>query len=235
MRALKVAQANSGVRGGLATAQQNSALKDAHAQEVTNERELFLKNIDARRAGLTSLENSTTGARKDELERQTYNQSQVGKEKLGRIGTELGYGSLGAGERAGLFQKWAGEDQATATRDAARESGGGCCFIFLEARYGNGSMDSVVRRFRDEQMTEKNRRGYYKVSEVLVPLMRKYKCVKLMVRVCMTDPLVAYGKAHYKEGSPLGLIFSPLKNFWFNMFDYLGGEHPFIRENGEVI
>lgn len=111
----------------------------------------------------------------------------------------------------------------------------GCCFIFLEARYGNGVMDSVVRRYRDEFMTEQNRRGYYKVAEVLVPLMRKYKPVKWAVQTFMTDPLVAYGKAYYGTGSKLGFIFKPVKDFWLTMFEYIGGEHEFIRENGEIV
>lgn len=116
----------------------------------------------------------------------------------------------------------------------AQNKGGGCCFIFLEARYGNGTMDQVVRRFRDENMTERNRRGYYKLSEVLVPLMRKSKLVKFVVRATMTDPMVAYGKAHYGEGK-LGILFKPVAKFWLSLFDFLGGEHPFIRENGETV
>lgn len=130
--------------------------------------------------------------------------------------------------------KWAAEKQSEATRASGGGGGGGCCFIFLEARYGNGTMDKVVRRFRDENMTERNKRGYYKLSEVLVPLMRKYSLVKFAVRLFMTDPLVAYGKAHYGE-SKIGFIFKPVKNFWLKMFDYLGQDHKFIRENGETV
>lgn len=110
-----------------------------------------------------------------------------------------------------------------------------CCFIFMEARYGNGTMDEVVRRYRDEHMTSKNQRGYYKLSEVLVPMMRKSRFVKFLTRVLMTDPLVAYAKAHYNEGSKLGFVFKPVKNFWLRAFDYLGGDHKFIRENGETV
>ena len=109
-----------------------------------------------------------------------------------------------------------------------------CCFIFLEARYADGTMDSVVRRYRDEAMTPRNRRGYYKLAEVLVPLMRKSGLVKLAVRALLTDPLVSYGKYHYGQGR-LGRIFKPLARAWINLFDYLGGDHPFIRENGEVV
>jgi len=131
------------------------------------------------------------------------------------------------------MKKWAAEKQAEATRNSGG-GGGGCCFIFLEARYGNGTMDRVVRRYRDEHMTPRNKRGYYKVAEVLVPLMRKSKLVKFAVRVTMTDPLVSYGKWYYGEGK-IGWIFAPVKNFWLKTFDFLGGEHEFIRENGELV
>ena len=112
--------------------------------------------------------------------------------------------------------------------------GSACCFMFLEARYGNGVLDRVVRRYRDEMMTDKNRRGYYKLSEVLVPMMRKYKIVKFAVRVFMTDPLVSYGKYYYGEGK-VGIIFKPIHDFWMATFNYLGSDHAFIRENGEVV
>ena len=112
--------------------------------------------------------------------------------------------------------------------------GGGCCFILLEARYGNGAMDAVVRRYRDEYMTERNRRGYYKVAEVFVPLMRKSTVFKWLVTKTMADPLVAYGKYYYGENS-WGWIFKPVKNFWMSVFDSVGGETTFIRENGEEI
>jgi hypothetical protein len=113
-------------------------------------------------------------------------------------------------------------------------SSGLCCFIFLEARYGNGTMDEVVRRYRDEKMTDKNRRGYYKMSEVLVPVMRKSKLAKAAVRTLMTDPMVSYGKWYYGKGK-IGWVFKPVVNFWLKTFDYLGLDHEYIRENGEVV
>lgn len=132
------------------------------------------------------------------------------------------------------MQTWAANRSADAQAKAAGGGGGGCCFIFLEARYGTGAMDAVVRKYRDEHMTDRNRRGYYKLSEVLVPMMRKSRLVKGLVRITMTDPLVSYGKWHYtKKG--LGFLFAPVKNFWLKTFDYLGQDHEFIRENGEVI
>jgi len=110
----------------------------------------------------------------------------------------------------------------------------GCCFIMLEARYGNGTMDEVVRRYRDEHMTDRNRRGYYKVAEVLVPLMRKSPTIKWLVTKTFADPLVSYGKYYYGQNKH-GVIYSPVKNLWMKLFDIVGGNTEFIRENGETV
>jgi hypothetical protein len=109
-----------------------------------------------------------------------------------------------------------------------------CCFIMLEARYGNGVMDEVVRRYRDEFVNDRNKRGYYKLAEVLVPLMREYVFVKYLVIYLFANPLVYYGKWHYGHNK-WGWVFKPVKNFWMNIFNTLGNDTKFIRENGEVI
>ena len=111
---------------------------------------------------------------------------------------------------------------------------GGCCFIMLEARYGNGTMDEVVRRYRDEYMTDRNRRGYYKLAEVLVPLMRNSNVFKWIVTKTFADPLVSYGKYYYRQNK-IGVLYSPLRSFWMKVFDILGGKTEFIRENKEIV
>jgi len=163
--------------------------------------------------------------------------------QLGRETEQANIGALGkaiAGVEDFELKKWMKEKEVEAARLQAeaskpQDTGGGCCFIFLEARYGNGTMDSVVRAFRDEQLTVRRQRGYYKLSEVLVPLMRKYSVIKFLVRLTMTDPLVMYGKAYYNKGSKLGFLLKPVKDFWLNTFDYLGQDHKFIRANGEEV
>jgi hypothetical protein len=124
---------------------------------------------------------------------------------------------------------------------ASRPSGGkkkggifGCCFIMLEARYGNGVMDEVVRRYRDENVTPHNCRGYYKLAEVFVPLMRKSKLFKFAVAKLFADPFVSYMKWHYGQNKH-GWLFKPFQAFWMKMFDLLGQDTPFIRESGEVV
>ena len=104
----------------------------------------------------------------------------------------------------------------------------------LEARYGDGTMDEVVRRYRDEHMTDRNRRGYYKVAEVFVPLMRKSRMFKWLVTKTFADPLVSYGKYYYGQNKH-GVIYSPVKSFWMKIFDIVGGKTKFIRENGETV
>jgi len=113
-------------------------------------------------------------------------------------------------------------------------SGGGCCFIMLEARYGDGTMDSVVRRYRDEKITGRNKRGYYKLAEVFVPLMRESRIFKFMVAKTFADPLVSYGKYHYGANRH-GWIFKPVERFWMKVFNVLGNDTKFIRENGETV
>ena len=112
--------------------------------------------------------------------------------------------------------------------------GCGCCWVLLEARYGNGVMDEVVRKFRDEYMTPRNKRGYYKLAEVLVPLMRRYTLVQKMIEWTFAYPAVKYGEWHYGRNK-WGWVFTPFKYFWLGLFDILGQDTEFIRENGEVV
>jgi hypothetical protein len=128
---------------------------------------------------------------------------------------------------AGLSQ---GEQQQTAALANRAQDKGACCFIFAEA----DALSPVVRRYRDEHMTELNRRGYYKLAEVLVPYMRHSRLVKNAVKLAMITPLTSYGEWHYSRRG-FGFIFKPIKNFWMRAFDFLGGEHKFIRDNGEIV
>lgn len=124
--------------------------------------------------------------------------------------------------------------QGRASQPSGGGGGGFCCFIMLEARYGNGVMDEVVRRYRDEHVTPRNRRGYYKLAEVFVPLMRKSKLFKFAVSKLFADPAVSYAKWYYGQNKH-GWLFKPVQAFWMKIFNLLGEDVPFIRENGEVV
>ena len=138
------------------------------------------------------------------------------------------------------FQERMAKTQADAQIEAANASsgggggGGGCCWIMLEARYGDGTMDDVVRRYRDEVLCPRKRRGYYRMAKVLVPLMRKSKVFKQIVAWTFADPLVAWGEWYYGKNK-WGWLMSPVKNFWMGTLYVVGGETEFIRESGEVV
>lgn len=169
------------------------------------------------------------------LNAQNRTRQQFGSMRLQRqdAAQEMSLNALSAGVETAATPAELLISQLAAER-SGQGGGGMCCFIFLEARYGTGVLDRVVRRFRDEHLTARNRRGYYKLAEVLVPLMRRWRPVRWAVRVALTDPLVAYGRWYYGENR-WGWVFAPAKRFWLDLFDYLGGEHPFLRENGEVV
>jgi hypothetical protein len=189
----------------------------------------------AQGANKIGMAGATMGGAQEALYRENSATAQAGNQAykdaaLAAVGRNIG--AKQQGMSAAYFGGKASGQAGVVTPVASNDSGM-CCFIFLEARYGNGMMDEVVRRYRDEHMTIKNRRGYYKLSEVLVPMMRKYKVVKFLTRLLITDPMYLYGKYHYGYNK-FGVIFKPVTNFWLKTFEYLGSEHKFIRENGEV-
>ena len=148
----------------------------------------------------------------------------------GGVASGSGGGAAAMGTGAGGMAAGAGSSGG----GGGGGGGGGCCFIMLEARYGDGTMDAVVRRYRDEKMTDKNRRGYYKLAEVFVPLMRESRLFKFLVAKTFADPLVSYGKYHYGENKH-GWLFKPVEKFWMKVFNTLGTDTKFIRENGETV
>lgn len=104
-----------------------------------------------------------------------------------------------------------------------------CCFIFLAF----GPLDPVVRRYRDEHMTPRNRRGYYRLADFLVPRMERSRLWTWAVRMLMVDPMTCYGRWVYDEGK-LGAIFAPVAHFWLTVFN-VAGFGTYTRCNGETV
>lgn len=111
------------------------------------------------------------------------------------------------------------------------ETGGGCCFIFIEAQRG---LDPVVRAYRDKKMNVRNRRGYYRMADWLVPLMRKSRVVMEVVRWAMVRPCVAYGRA-WMGYNHVGKIFAPLVGMWRVVWAILGTRSPYIRRGTKEV
>lgn len=119
MRALKAAQAQNGIRGAAAVVGQSRLNADSLQKQAGLERDVFLKGADARRTALDNYDKTLTGARDEEMGRQKFNIGQGNKERYGQLATELGWGSLGAGERGGAMTLLAGQDATKAATAAA--------------------------------------------------------------------------------------------------------------------
>jgi len=94
-----------------------------------------------------------------------------------------------------------------------------CCFIFIE---GEGELTEIVRRYRDEHyLNSFVSVGYKKMASWLVPLMKKYKLIKLMVKYTMTRPLTHYAEWYYGLNK-YGWLCTPHKLFWTKLWDFYG-------------
>jgi hypothetical protein len=113
----------------------------------------------------------------------------------------------------------------------AASSGGGCCFIFIEAN--GGTLDPLVREYRDDLMTPRNRRGYYRLADKLVPWMRKNKLARKAVEWCMVNPMMKAGR-WYKERGRFPAFSLLTGFFWLTVYDLMG-IGAYQRKTGELI
>lgn len=99
----------------------------------------------------------------------------------------------------------------------------GCCWIFLEAYYGE--MPWWVRECRDELAPESSarREGYRKMASVLVDKMKESEFCRTWVWQQMVLPITLYGgylkgvKGYEQYGS-----FKCITDMWFNIWEKLG-------------
>jgi len=102
-----------------------------------------------------------------------------------------------------------------------------CCAVFLESI--DGPLPWVVRRARDLFGTEQMRRGYMRLGRRLIPLMRRFAIARFLVRWTMVRPLTIHGlwffNAPVKQSfRVLGALLTPVRHFWFKIWNYLGKE-----------
>lgn len=173
------------------------------------------------------------------------NQALTGYQSSSAIRGSIMEGALAAGSEQAIEDVRSAKEQALQEKSFAlqekslkvqkkaanKDSGGGCCFIFIEAYDG---LLPIVRRYRDEHVTEQGKRGYYRLADKIVPWMKKSVMFKWAIRICMTGPMLSYGKWYYDEGKA-GFIFWPITKLWIGVYNLLGIKKPYTRKNGEVI
>jgi len=99
--------------------------------------------------------------------------------------------------------------------------GGGCCFILTEAN--DGVLDDIARKFRDEYGTPKQKSGYRRLANWLVPKMKESKAIKNLVKFFMVKPMIQAGKFLYGKNH-WGYIFAPIAMSWLTLFQILGAK-----------
>ena len=97
--------------------------------------------------------------------------------------------------------------------------GGGCCFIMLEV----DDLTQEVRLFRDTHFGHDSyiANGYRTMAKVLVPLMKRSRIIKHLVKSLMTSPLAKYAHYYY-EKNPNIIIYVPFRYFWTSIWSLLG-------------
>jgi len=120
----------------------------------------------------------------------------------------------------------------TAGVSGGQGGGGGCCFIFLEV--DNNILNRIARKYRDEYGTPQMKSGYKRLANWLVPLMRKNKTIKQLVKWSMVRPCIWAGKAFYKENH-WGWLFYPILQGWLKLFSFLGRNRDYIYYQDTII
>jgi len=96
-----------------------------------------------------------------------------------------------------------------------------CCFIFLESY--NGKLPDSTRMCRDlfYRQNPDAVRGYKKMAKVLVPLMRKYPVIKMLVNRYMVKPITNYGEYLFAR-RPYNEKERQCFEFWMNVWKFVG-------------
>lgn len=121
-----------------------------------------------------------------------------------------------------------GNTGSTTTAAAGKSK---CCFIFIAS---HGYLHPVVRRYRNNHTTLRNRRGYCWLADRLVPLMKKYKAIKILINFLMIKPMTSYGKYYYGYNKH-GWIFAGLTKGWLLTYSILGMRPPYQRKGTKEI
>jgi hypothetical protein len=123
LRALRGLQARSGVRGGLAGAQQAQLLNQAQAARANVERDLMVQNIAQKQAAQQSLENLLQSQQQAKTAQQQFNLQQAQREKMGQLTSMMGEAQLGGAERGAVSQEMIGRAMQQAVQNQLGSGG----------------------------------------------------------------------------------------------------------------
>lgn len=238
-RQLAAQQARAGIRGGAATSQGQQLLQNLGQARAAQERELFVANIGEQQRRQKEYE---------ELKKQ---------EQFSGLAGELARLQMAASELQSRRGLQMASEIAGRQQEAAK--GGGCLFTVLVTTSLLGGLNNaeaqeiiqasktgsvhrcsdaqkavaeelnMLRSMRDTQCDERTLRGYYKVSEAIVPLIADNRPACKLVRACIAKPAVAY------MNNAANILAKAITKFWFGVAWVFGSNKPFTRSNGEIV
>lgn len=234
-RQLLAAQAKSGVRGGAAAAQQQRMAEQGALQRAAAEQALVAKSQGER----------------EKLSKQ---------QQFGDLSSQLARMQMASAELGQQRGLQAAADTAAAQRAAAAGAGGCCGAIAVTSTVLLGANETyaaelvwasktpgyvvemthpnavqfvseikAARKIRDEWCSDREKRGYYRLSEAFVPAIKGNKFASKAVYITFVKPVVSCANG------TAGFISQFAVKAWFKLFDFIGGDKPFTRSNGEVV
>ena len=250
-RALQAALAKQGIRGGAAASLQAQMAQKAAMQQGQQETQLMMAQEQRQREALGEYDKTVNEAYQKAQEQafqeaaaklameqlaQADYLAQMGKESQDLYSTEMADATKEAGgcfsiliiSTAGL---------ALGVSDAKASEIIGAAKTAPEARSVVVSCDSegkvwdeitALRALRDSEATVEQKRGYYRFSEAVAPVVSQSKLFQKLGYVCMIRPAVKYATG--QRG-----ISGLMTKAWLKIFEVLGANGPFERKNGEIV
>ena len=117
-RRLQAIQANQGIRGATAGSQQLGIMQQGEDRKADFERELFLRDREARIQGLNNLSTVQQYNQENQVEQERFNLGQAAQEKYDLSQSALSFAQLGLSERQA--------EKAREAQEKAAASAGGC-------------------------------------------------------------------------------------------------------------
>lgn len=224
-RALQAALAKQNIRGGAAASLQAQLGMQAGRERAAQDTEMMLKQAAKQEEALKAYREGVLGSL-DVAQRKQFTD----------LATKLAGEQAAAAEAASRRQQAGIESYG---ESMAKANKGGCLGIFLLA---SASLNSItaeakindLRSYRDTHMSETQQRGYYKTSELLIPILDGSKILQGIVHTVFLKPMTQYGES-FKEGKKPSFISKVLTKTYLKAFELVAGSKKFQRSNGEWV
>lgn len=252
-RALEAALAKQGVRGGAAAALQAQSAQMAAREKAALGQEMLLKQEERQRGALSEYEKgvlqslglgqqrqfmelATKLAGEQLLSAENIAQLRAEAERLygerqERIAKESGGGCciVACIVSEGLLNSGISEAKANEIIQLSKQPDIKKEMIVLnDAESKAWDNLNALRFVRDSEMSVAAKRGYYRLSEFIVPKFSKVPGLKYIANKSIVEPAIHYGKT----GSKLsGMI----TKTWFKVYELFSNGKPYVRSNGEIV